>query len=414
MNIVQKLFTLIVKIVEILKHLIKILWGFISSIVMILLGEHRTFFLNLKLLIVSFLSIILFFLTSFSALNYFEGEVITNQLTFVLDEKKNFLKGLDDLNLRKISFWGLPELELSGEKFNYKNFTELNQTKVIKLKKNEGQNITPQLEIKSSNKEQENYLEVLLIELYKSIAVNCLKYDKSRNLIELYLDFDIAKSCYFQTNYNDSKKIADIEIELGNQPFDVTLQGYEIQQPKLRNQTNSMKLEWTPKSGNKTLDFEVIHPLFIELELNEDETKDNDILLQRILSVTDTRLFHQEQKDYVTNIIKGSVRMTDQKLNIEPSQFLQFQGGKGIERLYNISLTSQGIKVLFNGTARKVLSGLNFDSPGYNIRGEFLAKFMSKEQRIAIIGFLIAIVSTLLIEWIKEFSEKLSNNNNED
>ena len=154
--------------------------------------------------------------------------------------------------------------------------------------------------------------------------------------------------------------------------------------------------------------------LFIELELNEDETKDNDILLQRILSVTDTRLFHQEQKDYVTNIIKGSVRMTDQKLNIEPSQFLQFQGGKGIERLYNISLTSQGIKVLFNGTARKVLSGLNFDSPGYNIRGEFLAKFMSKEQRIAIIGFLIAIVSTLLIEWIKEFSEKLSNNNNED
>ena len=146
MNIVQKLFTLIVKIVEILKHLIKILWGFISSIVMILLGEHRTFFLNLKLLIVSFLSIILFFLTSFSALNYFEGEVITNQLTFVLDEKKNFLKGLDDLNLRKISFWGLPELELSGEKFNYKNFTELNQTKVIKLKKNEGQNITPQLE----------------------------------------------------------------------------------------------------------------------------------------------------------------------------------------------------------------------------------------------------------------------------
>ncbi len=77
-------------------------------------------------------------------------------------------------------------------------------------------------------------------------------------------------------------------------------------------------------------------------------------------------------------------------------------------------VTSQGIKVLFNGTARKVLSGLNFDSPGYNIRGEFLAKFMSKEQRIAIIGFLIAIVSTLLIEWIKEFSEKLSNNNNED
>ncbi|CCQ59922.1 hypothetical protein CWATWH0401_2031 [Crocosphaera watsonii WH 0401] len=43
-----------------------------------------------------------------------------------------------------------------------------------------------------------------------------------------------------------------------------------------------------------------------------------------------------------------------------------------------------------------------------------MAKFMSKEQRIAIIGFLIAIVSTLLIEWIKEFSEKLSNNNNED
>ncbi|MGK7956473.1 MAG: hypothetical protein AB4063_14675 [Crocosphaera sp.] len=225
--------------------------------------------------------------------------------------------------------------------------------------------------------------------------------------------FNLVKQS-FKTNYNESKKIADIEIELGNQPFDVTLQGYEIQQPKVPNQTSSMQLEWTAKSGNKTLDFEVTHPLFIELELNEDETKDNDILLQRILSVTDTKLSHQEKKDYVTNIIKGNVRMVDQKLNIESSQFLQFQGGRGIERLYNMSLTAEGIKVLFNGTARKVLSGLNFNSPGYHIRGEFLANFMSKEQRIATIAFLIGIFSNLLVELIKEFSEKLSNNNNEN
>ncbi len=371
--------------------------------------RYKQLFFSFKFLLFLFLSTILIFLTSFSALNYFEGELIANQLTFVLDKKQDFIQEIDALNLRKISFWGLPELELSGKNFKHQNITEFNQTKGIKLKQDKNLNIDPKLEIKLSNKDQENDLKLLLLELAESIAVNCLKYDNSRNLIEFYIDFEISNSCFFQTNFDDSKKIADIEIKLGDQAFDLAWQGYTTQQPKLRNETNSTALEWTPKSGNNTLNFEVFYPLFIELELKE--ATNNEIILQRILSVIDTQLYHEEEEDYVTNIIKGNVRMADQDLNIEPSQFLQFQGGQGIERLYNMSLTSEGIKVLFDGTARKVLSGLNFKSPGYYIRGEFLANFMSKEQRIAIIPFLIGIVSALLVELIKEFSEKLSNHN---
>lgn len=64
------------------------------------------------------------------------------------------------------------------------------------------------------------------------------------------------------------------------------------------------------KSGNKTLDFEVIHPLSIEIELNEDETTDNARYNRGLILYRYWQQYDEALRDF-EQLIKGNPRDAD-------------------------------------------------------------------------------------------------------
>ena len=345
------------------------------------------------------------------SVNNFEGELIANNFSFTSVESTKRQKFLADTPFKSITISGLSEEIFTGD-FKSNSDPAINQVKELKIEKLKQAHNQPKITIKNLDPDRKNNPVLSQIEIYKNTRISDLNYDASRNLISFCLQENRSSDDQCFLNLDSAKprdKIAKLDIYLDAEIFDVTLEGYEITNPKLINNASSSNREfnWIPESGYRERSYEITHPMQITIEIpkpqiksKNTDTDDINPLIQKSILIKEANFaYKQDAEDQflTSSIIQGKIRMAEQDIKIESSQFFKTEGGEGVQGIYNIKTDLQGFKFLIAGNASSILSGLNYQSPIYNTRANFWANFLSKEVIIAITAFCAGMISNLLM-----------------
>lgn len=333
----------------------------------------------------------------------FESNLTVEEMSFTYagKEPKLFLDTVR--GIKSLEIEGKQTLTFTG-KIQSKSTPALNQLTILEI---EPIDSTSKWSIAPANVKQSSELEFTELRLQPDTKVNNLSYDTYRNQLAFSLT-PVKKP----TNPNI------LQLNLGNQPLKVSLEGYQLKNVKLPIDSEKQRqLEFILTPNNQELRLNFAAPVTIYLQppaLKNNESKQwfrgkievKNVEFQR-LDITGS---NQDDNLPISTILKGEVHMAEQEREIKRNQFLMVEE-PGIKLIRYLNIVPQeGLEVRISGKSKQIQIGLDKEFPVSRIQASWLDRVLPRDAIIALISFCATSFTLLLPFIINEISKSTSRN----
>ncbi|MGF1978743.1 MAG: hypothetical protein RMY30_024550 [Nostoc sp. CmiSLP01] len=370
-----------------------------------IIANHRTFFLVLV--------VILFFtFLTFAAIipgnHRFEADIVSEKISFIYkgEENKLFLQDIGDI--KKLENEGKQTLTFTGN-FQRATWSELNKLDYLKIKLKDDKS---RWIISPVNTQDTSEISLDKLRLQPNTKVTGLSYDFYRE----QLSFSLQPN----SNLNQKIKPNTLDINLGNQPIKVILEGYELPDLKLPNQLDKetpLEFILTP---NNQVNLELTQNTSINItvgKITKHESKQwfrGKIKAENLQFLDVDRTGEDARDDLkISTIVEGKIRMAEQERDIKQNQFLMGENTKNplnIEEIRHLGIVpKKGIEARFFGNTKEIQIGLDPDFPVSRISGSWLDGVLPRDAIIALFSFGAATVANLFA-WLFNNSSKSGSN----
>lgn len=344
------------------------------------------------LLLMSFASILLLALVP--GRSRFETQIVATQINFEIvlpanEPRRRFLDSIRNLESLTLSGRHAEPITLTGQftSETLGNLTELE----FELPYDYSQlQLQP---IAVSEVALPSELEVLALQLQNQTKVNALSYVPVNRRLEML---------FAHATSPDLAEGSVLELYLGQQPLQLTLEGYHLS-------VAGQILE--DPDGNQPLTFSFI-PDIAELAVPLPQTGVFSLSLPPLANIDTLRWFwgnlpvtqaaFQTEERRGGDILerstlrRGTVRMGEQELDLEVDQFLLLKQ-PGIQHIRYLRLIEdEGIEVRASGETSLAQAGLDPTFPVRGVRSNIIARVFRPDIVVAIVSFSGAMVASLL------------------
>jgi len=332
----------------------------------------------------------------------FESNLTVEEMSFTYagKEPKLFLDTVR--GIKSLEIEGKHNITFTG-KIQSKSTPALNQLTILEI---EPIDSTSKWSIATANLKQSSELELTELRLQPDTKVNKLSYDTYRNQLAFSLT-----SVEKPTNTNI------LQLNLGNQPLKVSLEGYKLKNVKLPIDSEKQRqLEFILTPNNQELRLNFADPVTIYLQPpapNNNESKQwfrgkievKKVEFQRL----DRTGANQDDNLPISTILKGEVHMAEQTREIKPNQFLMVEE-PGIKLIRYLNIVPQkGLEVRISGKSKLIQIGLDKEFPVSRIQASWLDGVLPRDAIIALISFCAASFTYLLSFIINDISKSSTN-----
>jgi hypothetical protein len=333
----------------------------------------------------------------------FESNLTVEEMSFTYagKEPKLFLDTVR--GIKSLEIEGKQTLTFTG-KIQSKSTPALNQLTILEI---EPIDSTSKWSIAPVNLKQSSELEFTELRLQPDTKVNNLSYDTYRNQLAFSLT-PVKKP----TNTNI------LQLNLGNQPLKVSLEGYKLKNVKLPIDSEKQRqLEFILTPNNQELRLNFADPVTIYMQPpapKNNESKQwfrgkievKNVEFQR-LDITGS---NQDDNLPISTIIKGEVHMAEQEREIKRNQFFMVEE-PGIKLIRYLNIVPQeGLEVRISGKSKLIQIGLDKEFPVSRIQASWLDRVLPRDAIIALISFCATSFTLLLPFIINEISKSTSRN----
>ena len=332
----------------------------------------------------------------------FESNLTVEEMSFTYAGKEPKLL-LDTVRgIKSLEIEGKQKVTFNG-KIQSKSTPALNQLTILEI---EPVDSTSKWSIAPANLKQSSELEFTELRLQPDTKVNNLSYDTYRNQLAFSLT-PVKKP----TNTNI------LQLNLGNQPLKVSLEGYKLKNVKLPIDSEKQRqLEFILTPNNQEFRLNLADSVTIYLQPPAPKNNEfkqwfrgkievKDVQFQRL----DRTGANQDDNLPLSTILKGEVHMAEQKREIKPNQFLMVEE-PGIKLIRYLNIVPQkGLEVRISGKSKLIQIGLDREFPVSRIQASWLDRVLPRDAIIALISFCAASFTFLLSFIINEISKSSTN-----
>jgi len=333
----------------------------------------------------------------------FESNLTVEEMSFTYagKEPKLFLDTVR--GIKSLEIEGQQTLTFTG-KIQSKSTPALNQLTILEI---EPIDSTSKWSIAPANLKQSSELEFTELRLQPETKVNNLSYDTYRNQLAFSLT-PVKKP----TNPNI------LQLNLGNQPLKVSLEGYQLKNVKLPIDSEKQRqLEFILTPNNQELRLNFADPVTIYMQPPAPKNNESKQWFRGKIEVKNVQFqrlditgANQDDNLPISTILKGEVHMAEQEREIKRNQFLMVEEpGIKLIRYLNI-VPQQGLEVRISGKSKQILIGLDKEFPVSRIQASWLDRVLPRDAIIALISFCGASFTFLLSFIINEISKSTSRN----
>ncbi len=331
----------------------------------------------------------------------FAGSLLVEEFSFRYGESPQSIVLFEGINgLRQMAIAGEQSFTLTG-RFENANDPRLNQLSSLTVDLPTAES---EWEITPVDADRRSELTLRHLWLRQQTFVEQFSYDRSR--LQLVLQPAIRPNV--------------LELDLGNQPLQVSLRGYqitELQSGSSRpNPDTPLEFTWIPEEKRLTL------TLREQAAIAAIVPEPSPQWIPGNLNVEDVRFYRREPAQtateppiYESTAIAGQIQMARQSLPISQNDFLRGEtpGDLEIPKIDAIALvpynsednTKAGIQVEFSGTATQIQVGPEPTVATQSIQGNFLNQWFSPETLLALIPIWVGWVIFLIYWGVKNFSK---------
>ena len=337
----------------------------------------------------------------------FESNLTVEEMSFTYagKEPKLFLDTVR--GIKSLEIEGQQTLSFTG-KIQSKSTPALNQLTILEI---EPIDSTSKWSIAPANLKQSSELELTELRLQPDTQVNKLSYDPYPDRNQLAFSLTSNTRVKKPTNTNI------VQLNLGNQPLKVSLEGYKFKNVKLPIDSEKQRqLEFILTPNNQEFRLNLADPVTIYMQLprNNNASKQwfrgkievKNVQFQRL----DRTGANQDDNLPISTILKGEVHMAEQTREIKPNQFLMVEE-PGIKLIRYLNIVPQkGLEVRISGKSKLIQIGLDQEFPVSRIQASWLDRVLPRDAIIALISFCATSFTLLWPFIIKEISKSTSRN----
>jgi len=332
----------------------------------------------------------------------FESNLTVEEMSFTYagKEPKLFLDTVR--GIKSLEIEGKQTLTFTG-KIQSKSTPALNQLTILEI---EPIDSTSKWSIAPANVKQSSELEFTELRLQPDTKVNNLSYDTYRNQLAFSLT-----SVEKPTNTNI------VQLNLGNQPLKVSLEGYKLKNVKLPIDSEKQRqLEFILTPNNQELRLNFADPVTIYMQPPAPKNNESKQWFRGKIEVKDVKFqrldrtgANQDDNLPISTILKGEVHMAEQKREIKRNQFFMVEE-PGIKLIRYLNIVPQkGLEVRISGKSKLIQIGLDREFPVSRIQASLLDRVLPRDAIIALISFCAASFTFLLSFIINEISKSSTN-----
>lgn len=336
----------------------------------------------------------------------FESNLTVEEMSFTYagKEPKLFLDTVR--GIKSLEIEGKQNITFTG-KIQSKSTPALNQLTILEI---EPIDSTSKWSIATANLKQSSELELTELRLQPDTKVNNLSYDTYRKQLAFSLTSNTRVKKPTNTNI--------VQLNLGNQPLKVSLEGYKLKNVKLPIDSEKQReLEFILTPNNQELRLNFAAPVTIYLQPpapKNNESKQwfrgkievKNVEFQR-LDITGS---NQDDNLPISTILKGEVHMAEKTREIKRNQFLMVEE-PGIKLIRYLNIVPQeGLEVRISGKSKLIQIGLDKEFPVSRLQASWLDRVLPRDAIIALISFCAASF-TLLLSFIINYISKSTSRN---
>jgi len=333
----------------------------------------------------------------------FESNLTVEEMSFTYagKEPKLFLDTVR--GLKSLEIESQQTLTFTG-KIQSKSTPALNQLTILEI---EPIDSISKWSIATANLKQSSELEFTELRLQPDTKVNNLSYDTYRNQLAFSLT-PVKKP----TNTNI------LQLNLGNQPLKVSLEGYKLKNVKLPIDSEKQRqLEFILTPNNQELRLNFADPVTIYLQPPAPKNNESKQWFRGKIEVKNVEFqrldrtgANQDDNLPISTILKGEVHMAEQEREIKRNQFLMVEE-PGIQLIRYLNIVPQeGLEVRISGKSKQILIGLDKEFPVSRIQASWLDRVLPRDAIIALISFCATSFTLLLSFIINDISKSTSRN----
>jgi hypothetical protein len=366
---------------------------------------------NHKNLLLVLLLLLLLTIVTFAAVvpgtHTFEGNIISQEMSFIYNGEKSKLFLQNIRGIKKLENEGRQTLTLTGN-FQSETWPELNQlhSLIIDLKDNHSRWIIAPNNLQATS-DKNNLITLKELRLQPNTKVAGLSYD----FLRTQLAFSLQSNSKLDLKNNQNT----LELDLGKQPIRVILEGYELPPDlKLPNQPDKQTpLEFIVNPDSQQLNLEIAPNTDFYITLAKAPKYESEQWFREKIETKDVKFLDLDRngKDAgddlnISTIVEGKIRMVGQEQEIKKNQFLMGDKPDPIKTPLNIKeirhleiVPKKGIEARFSGKTKEIQIGLDPDFPVSQIQGSWLDGVLPRDAIIALFSFGAATVANLL-SWL--------------
>ena len=336
----------------------------------------------------------------------FESNLTVEEMSFTYagKEPKLFLDTVR--GIKSLEIEGKQNITFTGT-IQSKSTPALNKLTILEI---EPIDSTSKWSIATANLKQSSELEFTELRLQPDTQVNKLSYDTYRNQLAFSLRSNTPVEKPTNTNI--------LQLNLGNQPLKVSLEGYKLKNVKLPVDSEKQRqLEFILTPNNQEFRLNLADPVTIYLQPPAPKNNEfkqwfrgkievKDVQFQR-LDITGS---NQDDNLPISTILNGAVHMAKQTMEIKRNQFFMVEE-PGIKLIRYLNIVPQeGLEVRISGKSKLIQIGLDKEFPVSRIQASWLDRVLPRDAIIALISFCAAFFTFLLSFIINEISKSTSRN----
>lgn len=324
----------------------------------------------------------------------FETQVVATQLSFIThfpseEPRRRFLDSIRNLEALSLQGSYLDPITLTGQ-FTSESLGTLSELSLEMPYEYSLLRLQPVVEADATVPSE---LEVLALQLQDQTTINALRYVPINRRLDLRF-----------THTEPPNPLAGswLELYLGQQPLQLTLEGYRLTLPGqvLEDPDGNQPLTFTFRSEIAELAMPLPQTGALSLSLPSLTNIDTLRWFWGNLPVHHLNFMTEERRGadslQRSTIQSGTVRMGDQEIDIEADQFLLLKE-PGIQQIrYFQLIEEEGIEIRARGATSAAQVGLDPDFPVRGLRSNIIARVFSPDVVVAIVSFSGAMVATLL------------------
>ena len=336
----------------------------------------------------------------------FESNLTVEEMSFTYagKEQKLFLDTVRGIKTLEIE--GKQKITFNG-KIQSKSTPALNQLTILEI---EPVDSTSKWSIAPANLKQSSELEFTELRLQPDTQVNNLSYDTYRNQLAFSLRSNTPVKKPTNTNI--------VQLNLGNQPLKVSLEGYKLKNVKLPIDSEKQRqLEFILTPNNQEFRLNLANPVTIYLQPPAPKNNESKQWFRGKIEVKDVQFqrldrtgANQDDNLPISTILNGAVHMAEQERVIKPNQFFMVEE-PGIQLIRYLNIVPQkGLEVRISGKSKLIQIGLDREFPVSRIQASWLDGVLPRDAIIALISFCAASFTYLLSFIIDYISKSTSRN----